>query len=78
MARPPGKPDSCPEVLVILVTAFAGLAYIASSALGLFGKKTPRTPAQNKAAKAKGDRNRVKRDQAARRIADKQAKKGKK
>ena len=43
-----------------------------------FFKKTPRTPAQNKAAKAKGDKRRVANDKRARQIADKQAKKAKK
>ena len=46
--------------------------------MGLF-KKTPRTPAQNKAAKAKGDKRRVANDRRARQIADRQErKKGKK
>ena len=38
-------------------------------------KKTPRTPAQNKAAKAKGDKRRVANDKRARQIADRQQKK---
>lgn len=47
--------------------------------MGIFGKKPPRTPAQNKAAKAKGDKTRRANDRRAQQIADKQErKKGKK
>ena len=49
--------------------------------MGLFGKKPPRTPAQNRAAKAKGEKAMNARNRRDRKAADKhedRAKKGKK
>lgn len=39
--------------------------------MGLFGKSQPRTPAQNQAAKKRGDQQRYGQDRRARKLADK-------